>query len=175
MPRPTSIDRLPAEIRELIGRLRRDGRTIDEIRGKLLELEVAIPRSTLGREVQRIDALGELLQEQRHMAETLASRFEDQPDDRTARFNVEVMQALLSRLMADQVRQVELDPKEVKFLTESLRNLAQAAKADVDREIRVRDQVARQAAKAAEKVGKARGLSAETVDELKAAVLGVRA
>ena len=49
MARPSTIDRLPDAIKALIGKLRGSGRTIDEIRDKLLELEVSIPRSTLGR------------------------------------------------------------------------------------------------------------------------------
>ena len=63
MARPSSISRLPPEIREAIGALRQDGRTIDEILAKLRELAPAaeVSRSALGRHVQVLDRIGEQL------------------------------------------------------------------------------------------------------------------
>jgi len=60
MARPSSIERLPAELRELIGHLRERGRTIDEILAKLAELDVDVSRSALGRHVQHLDAAGDV-------------------------------------------------------------------------------------------------------------------
>lgn len=57
MPRPSSISRLPAEIRDKIGALRAEGRTIDEIVAKLEELNVDVSRSALGRHCKRLESV----------------------------------------------------------------------------------------------------------------------
>lgn len=56
MARFSIVDRLPAAHRDLIGRLRRDGRTIDEILAELRMREVPLSRSALGRYLRRLEA-----------------------------------------------------------------------------------------------------------------------
>jgi hypothetical protein len=56
MARPSTIDRLPAEVRELIARRRADGRTIDEIRATLADMDVRPSRSALARHISELDA-----------------------------------------------------------------------------------------------------------------------
>lgn len=46
--RPSSVDRLPAEMRDAIGRLRDAGHTIDEIMAHLADMESMVSRSALG-------------------------------------------------------------------------------------------------------------------------------
>jgi hypothetical protein len=72
----STVSRLPAEVRELIGRLRRDGRTIDEILAKLHELDVSISRSALARHTRKLDAIGAQLHHSRAIAEALVARFD---------------------------------------------------------------------------------------------------
>ena len=147
MPRPTKIDRLPAEIRELIGRLRGDGRTIDEILGKLRELDVAVARSTLGEHIQRLDALGAQIQQSRAIAEALVSKFGDAPESRTARLNIELLHGQVMKLIAatgDPEKPLVLDPRDVNFLADALHRLARAARDDVEREAKLREMIFKQ-------------------------------
>ena len=58
MARPSTIQRLPTEVRELIAELREEGRTIDEVLEKLRELRLDVSRSALGRHVKQLDAIG---------------------------------------------------------------------------------------------------------------------
>jgi len=56
MARMSTVDRLPPEVRELIERLRGNGRTIDEILAKLRDLDAEVSRSALGRHIKLLDA-----------------------------------------------------------------------------------------------------------------------
>lgn len=179
MARPSKIDRLPPEIREAIGDLRRSGRTIDEILAHLRQLGVQdVSRSGLGRHVQELDEIGERMRQQRALADALVARFGSEPDDKLARVNLEMMHGLLFRFaMAEQKQEeVRLGPEDLMFLSSALKNIAAAGKTDVDRiqrlEKRAAEQAKAEAAEAAVKVAGAKGLSADTVSAIRRAVLG---
>lgn len=178
MARKSKIDRLPAEVKEAIGRLRRDGRTIDEILAKLRELDVDVSRSGLGRHIQGLDAIAAEIERSRGIAEALVDRFGDAPESRTARLNVELMHAQVTKLLVpDADGNVSMDAQGAYFLSTSLARLAQAAKFDTDREIKARERVAKEtaekAADAAAGAAKEGGLSEETVQLIRARILGM--
>lgn len=175
MARPSKIDRLPPEIREEIGKLRADGRTIDEILGKLRELNVNISRSGLGRHIQHLDVLQADLQESRASAEALIAKLGEAPESRTARLNIELLQSCIMRLQAAKRSDGgQFNIKEVYFLSDALHRLARASKDDADTHAQIRKQAREAAAEAATKAAKAHGLSADTVDAIKAEILGIR-
>lgn len=135
MGRQSSIRRLPPEVREVISELRDRGRTIDEILGKLHELDVSVSRSALGRHVKQLDAIGAELRRSRMVAEALVKRYGEAPESRTAKLNIELMHGLISKLMfSEDGEQVELDPKEAMQIATAMQKLAQASKQEVDRE-----------------------------------------
>lgn len=181
MARPSTIQRLPAEVRETIGRLREQGRTIDEILGKLRELEVQVSRSALGRHVQRIDAVAEEIRKSRAVAEAIVQRFGEAPESKTARLNIELAHALVMKCMVgEDGRAVTLAPREAQFVADALYRLSRAAKDDVDREIKIRDKVraeiaakASATAKQAQAELKKAGLSAETIRRIETEILGI--
>ncbi len=135
MARPSKVDRLPADLRELIGRLRSDGRTIDEIFSKLKELDADVGRSGLGEHIKRWDKMAERLHRSKAAAEAIMQRLEDQgTDDRVARMNVAALHASVMELLAGEDGEpVTLNPKEAMLLSTTLKNLASAAKVDQDR------------------------------------------
>lgn len=183
--RPSKIDRLPDEIKELIGQLRRGGRTIDEILAKLRELNVDVSRSGLGKHIQGLDKIAEVLSRQHDISEALVERFGDAPESRTARMNIQLMHAQLTRLVVpDDDGTVTLDPQGAYFLSTALQRLAQASKADTEREIKIEERARKKALaeaataldgalKAAEASGE-KGLSAERVAQLRRDFLGVK-
>ena len=69
MARNSSIDRLPAAIREKIGQLRQAGKTIDEILEKLKELDVDVSRSALGRHCKQLEEVSKSIRQSRIVAE----------------------------------------------------------------------------------------------------------
>jgi hypothetical protein len=187
--RPSTIDKLPQEIRELIGRLRESGSSIDQILGKLQELDAEVSRSALGRHVKTLAEVGERMRGARAMAEALTARFGDQPDDRVSRLNFQLMhgivfETLVAAPSSDQIeldaegkpvegQPLTLDPKQVKFLSGALKDLASAQKLDADRILRIEADARLRAASAGGKEAKAMGLSEEQVRKIEHAILGV--
>lgn len=181
MARLSKVDRLPAELRDMIGRLREGGHTIDEILAKLRELEADVGRSGLGEYLKRYDAMRERLHHSRGAAQAIMAKLEDETaDDRVARFNIASLHAIIMELMAgaEEGEDVKLTAKDVKFLSETMRNLATASKADIDRterlEKRAAEKARRSAAAAAETAAKEAGLTPERAAEVRRKVLGAR-
>lgn len=178
---PSSIDKLPTEVRELIGHLREQGVTIDDILAKLHELGADVSRSALGRHIKGLAEVGEQLRRSREIAVALVSRFGEDPDNRVARLNIELMHGLVMQAITATAEgqdgepggPVTFGPEDTMFLARSLQSLASAQKIDTDRLLKVRVEVAKEAAKAVETVGKAKGLTKETMDAIKHAVLGI--
>lgn len=181
--RPSKIDRLPEEVRELIGKLRRNGRTLDEIMAKLGELDldalglapVDMPsRTGMYQHLKQIDSITAEMHRQEAIAEAMVERGLVMDEGRTARLNVALAHGLLTRLMfTEEGRAATLDPEEAMFVAKSIQSLASAAKANTDRELKVRAEVAKEAAAAAAKVAKDQGLTREAVDLFQREMLGL--
>jgi hypothetical protein len=187
MPRPSTIARLPSEIREAIGRLRDQGRTLDEILTHLQGMEVTVSRSALGRHVQQMDKVGERLRRSRAISEALVRQLGDAPESQTARLNIEMMHSFLFDFLASAEEGAEegseaalahvRDPKSVALMAEAVQRLTTASRQNVEFVARVEDRAAAKAkagaARAAEAVAREKGLSADTVRAIKASILGV--
>lgn len=170
MARLSSIARQPEEIRKLISDLRKNGRTIDEIMEKLSELCVDISRTALGRHIKdKVDAVGEKIRLGREIAIGVASVVGEDPENKTLLMNIELLQGLITELLLAG----KLDAKEIAHLATSLQRAASAQALDAARVLKLKQAFAIEAAKKVESVGKARGLTAETVEEIKAAILGI--
>jgi hypothetical protein len=187
MARPSTIARLPGEIREAIGRLRDQGRTLDEILTHLQGMEVTVSRSALGRHVQQMDKVGERLRRSRAISEALVRQLGDAPESQTARLNIEMMHSFLFDFLASAEEGAEegseaalahvRDPKSVALMAEAVQRLTTASRQNVEFVARVEDRAAQKAkagaARAAEAVAREKGLSADTVRAIKASILGV--
>ena len=189
MARPSTIARLPGEIREAIGRLRDQGRTLDEILTHLQGMEVTVSRSALGRHVQQMDKVGERLRRSRAISEALVRQLGDAPESQTARLNIEMMHSFLFDFLASAEEGAEegseaalahvRDPKSVALMAEAVQRLTTASRNNADYVARLEDRAAAKAkagaARAAEAVAREKGLSADTVRAIKASILGVAA
>lgn len=186
--RPSSIDKLPEPVRLKIGKLIAANVTLDEILDALEallqshEVEFTPPsRSALGRYAQNLRAVQEKIARSKAMADAFASQLGDKPDDQVFRANIEILQTSIMELLTaveedaetGETRAVTFDPKQVQALAKAMQSIASAQKTDADRVLKLRIEVAREAATAVDKVGKQKGLSAETVDDIKFAVLGI--
>ncbi|GGG30892.1 hypothetical protein GCM10010964_18530 [Caldovatus sediminis] len=191
MPRPSSISRLPPEIRAEIGRLREAGRTIDEILAHLRAMDVAVSRSALGRHVKGLAELGEKLRRSRAVAEALVRQLGEAPESRTARLNIELLHtAILDLFMkAGEGEEEGVDgegraalagnPMGAMLLAKALEHLTKASRHDQEFiekvEARAAARAKREAAAAVDAVARERGLSAEMAAAIKAGIFGVRA
>lgn len=192
MAKLSTIDALPEEVRLEIGRLRQNGRTIDEILAHLRQLDGIAPvsRSALGRHLQNMAKVGERLRRSRQVAEALVKELGDAPESMAARTNIELLHtAVLDLFMKAEDGSPELDvggsaalngnPQGVMFLAKALDHLTRASRSNEDfiarAELRATERAKREAATAVEAVARERGISAETLQAIKAGIFGVRA
>lgn len=188
MSRPSSIDRLPSEIREAIGRLRSDhGKTIDEILAHLREMEVEVSRSALGRHIQSMDKVGERLRRSRAVSEALVRQLGDAPESQVARLNIELLHSFMYDFMAlaesdegedgQAAKALLQNPKAVALFAEATQRLTTASRQNLEFvtkvEARATERAKKGAADAMTAAAKAQGLSAETIDAIKKSILGV--
>ncbi|AJP73159.1 phage protein Gp27 family protein [Sphingomonas hengshuiensis] len=170
---PSAIDRLGPQIVEWVGRRRSAGRTIDEILTELnalpelVEQQLEISRSSLGRHVKGLAEIGERMRRSREITESLA-RMGNRADNKMLRGTIEVLNTIvLETALAleededGQVRPVALNPAQVKALSEATRALASAEKTDADREARIRAEAKAEATAEARKKLEAAGRSGE--------------
>lgn len=177
----STIDVLPEEIKKAIAHLRQT-KTIDEILEHLWQMDVKVSRSALGRHVHKLDMVAAKMQQSRDIATALVNRFGEQPENQLHRLNIELMQSVVMDVLTNavpdpetgEIKPIVLDPESVMFLSRSLKDLASAQKTDADRIVKLKQEALKQAATAVEKVGKAKGLTADTVKEIRAAVLGIK-
>tara|TARA_B100000686_G_scaffold246123_1_gene255490 strand:+ start:88 stop:636 length:549 start_codon:yes stop_codon:yes gene_type:complete len=181
MGRPSSISRLPKEVREKISHLRDQGRTIDEIMDHLEQLDVEVSRSSLGRHLKKQKEVAAQIRKSRQLAEAVGRQFGDSETSKVARTNIELLHSMLMQIFIGgedgEMGEVRLDPKDAMMLATALQKLSQASKLDVDRELKIREEVRKKttadAADAAVKTARKQGLTKETVEAIKAEILGI--
>lgn len=178
---PSSIDRLDPEVRELIGHLRVDkGWTIDEIRKRLIEMgQQDVPsRSALGRHVRGLADVSADLRETQVYAEALAKEAGSKNAGQLLDVNAQLLHAnMFKLLLAEREGEgIQLDSKQAKEFSEALRNLALMRKTELDTiekaEKRAAEKERLASAERATKEARAKGLSKDTVDAIRFAVLG---
>lgn len=178
--RPSSIDRLDAEVRELIAKLRVDkGWTIDEILEQLQKLgQGHISRSALGRHVRTLEDVSADLRETQVYAEALAREHGDGNQSQLLDVNMQLLQANMFRLMlaSKDGEGIQLGPKDAKDFADALRSIALTRKTDLDviekAEARAAQKARTEAAEKATTAARQKGLSRDTVDAIRFAVLG---
>lgn len=189
MTRPSSIDTLEPKIQAEIGRLRLQGCTIDEIVGHLGKLHGAtISRSAMGRHVKGLERVAEQIRRSREVATALVQELGDAPESETARLNIEIMHSAILDLKMRSADGEDVDkggaaalagnPEGIMLLSKAIDHLATAQKKNADFtaqvEKRAEDRTKKAAAVAVEAVTKARGISGETAELIKAAIFGVK-
>lgn len=186
MPRQSTIKKLPPQIRDKIGALLDQGRTLDEIVTHLSSLDVQVSRSALGRYKQHIDKVSERIRRSREIAEAMVRNYGEAPESKTARLNIE----LLHGVMLDMISQLpdgaegdgddetplllSLSPRGAMEMAKAMDHLARASKQDADLITKLREEARAEAANAMEAVGRKEGLSDEVIAEIRG-VLGVPA
>jgi len=187
MRRPSTIDKLGPEIRDLIGQLRDNGRSIDAILEhlrKLLPDDDVPSRSALGRHLQKIEVIAERMRQSRVVADTLVRQLGDEPADKSTRLNIELMHSVIFDIVTasqaggeNEGQPVTFDPEQVMFLAKSLDHLGKAAVADVQRiekiEKRAAEKAQKEAAARVEKVAREKGLSEDTLAAIRSGIFGV--
>jgi hypothetical protein len=186
--RPSSIDKLPPEIRDLIAALRGRGWTIDQIQQHLANLLDQVPsRSALGRHILGLDKLGERMRRSRDVATALARELGDAPGSKAAQVNIELLQSVILDVFlkaeggeegAAELAAISASPQALMQIAKALESLGRASKTNVDfvaaAEARATAKARAEAADSAEAVAREKGLSADTIAAIKAGIFGVK-
>jgi hypothetical protein len=183
MGRVSSIKKLPKEVQDEITRLRGVGFTIKQLVDHLAKIEgiPEISHSAMGRYIQDVDKAVELLQQSRGLGEALIDKLGDAPESKTARFNIELVHALLTRLLLSEMdgKPATFSPEDMHFLARVVKDLGAAKKSDVEALQKIEERAAikarTEAASIAERIGRERGLTADTVKAIREQILGVKA
>ena len=180
MPRPSTINKLPSEIKDMIAQLREKGHTIDEVMEHLQKMDVEVSRSALGRHAKKIDQVAATIKRSQLLASAITDKFGSEDSNKVSRGNLEFMHALIQKVMigGEDGEEITLDPKDAMFLATALEKLAKAEKSNIETQIKVAEERARQeatevAAEVAVTEARRQGLSADTVNAIKSKILGV--
>jgi hypothetical protein len=182
---PSSIDRLEPEVRELIHQLRVDkGFTIDEIRAAVVKIigeERAPSRSALGRHVRTLAEISAEMREARVVSEVVFKEVGSKDEQELVQTNIQLLHLNMFKLMmaAKDGEGVVLGPQDTKFLSEVVRNTSNAQKTKQEVNAQVEKRAAEKErlknAETAATAARAKGLSKDTVDAIRKAVLGSEA
>ncbi len=178
MPRQSTIKKLPPEIRNKIGALLDQGRTLDEIVNHLSSLDVQVSRSALGRYKKHIDKVSERIRRSREIAEAIVRNQGDAPESKTARLNIELLHGVLNDMLMQvptpeeleeaekegkkddlQPMMLSLSPRGAMELAKAVDHLSRASKQDADLITKLREEARAEAAEAVDKVAEREGLS----------------
>jgi Protein of unknown function (DUF3486) len=165
------IAHLPRDVREQIERLWRDGAfTLDQLLAWVNEAapEGEISRSGLGRYVAQYSATFEKIREAQEVAAHCVAQLGENPRGEVG--------TLLCQMLSALGGEEQVNSKELFFLSTALKNLASAEKINVDRELKLREKLAEKKAAVAEKVEKltrSGGLSVESSDAIRKAILEI--
>ncbi len=188
MPRKSSsITALPAPILKEVNRLLGSGKwTLAQIIEYLKEAGHKASKSSLHRHQQKLEKVAGKLRRSREMADALVAEIGPAATEgKTGRLLVEILQRIafdfmMKRLEADDGDEndgEDLGAQDFMFLGRALKDLASAQKIDVDREAKIRDEVAKEVTKSAmdavARVAERRGLSKDAVADMKAEFLGM--
>lgn len=172
MPKPSSVTQLDPRIREAVDKaIREDRATIDQIVALIEDMGGEVSRSAVGRYKKNAEEQMQQYREAQEVAKVWIGKLEEDPNSDVGRLLSEMLRTVAFQTMG------RMDEKakaaDIMFLAKALKEVASADKISTDREVKIRQEVAKKAADKAETVGKQMGLSADQQSNLRKELLGI--
>lgn len=183
----SSIDRLPLPVKKAINDALKTGQfTFAEIRASIeseFGAEAVPSKSALGRYSQRFEDVGKRLRESREVATVWAQQLGNAPEGDVGKLVMELLRTMAfdaTLAMQEPGEDGQAKPiaaKELNALALAIHRLETAGRHSLEREKALQKAAREEAAAAVEKISKAKsaGLSSETAEAIKKAILGVGA
>lgn len=175
MVKRSSITTLDAAIREECDRLIREGRaSIDEIVAHLRQLGADVSRSAVGRYRQRAEVQMQRFREAQEISKVWIGKLQEDPQGDVGRLLSEMLKTVAFEVagdLGDATQQAT--PKHVAQLAIALKNIGQYEKQNLERELRVRKEVATQAADKVSATGKRHNVSPEALAAIRRDIYGL--
>ncbi|MFN3582603.1 DUF3486 family protein [Phenylobacterium sp.] len=177
MPPRGFASKLPKDLREELDRRIVDGSlTVDDVWAWLRQEGVEVGRSSVHRHIQSVEETAAQMREARETASALVGQLgPDAAEGKIGQLLIEIVQNIAFKIAREKLTNPDgpgLDMEELMFLTSSVQKLVSAQKTDQDRIAKIRAETAKSAAAAAETAMKNRGMSADTIQAIRQAVLG---
>lgn len=188
MGQPSTIERLPEDILDKLQELLRDPRVTQlEATARINEIladdgyQERVTKSAVNRYDLKMREAGDKLRQSREVAKMWIGKLGAAPQGQVGNLVNEILRTLafdLSLKLQGEELTAETLPgviDQVKALALACQRLEASSTLNVKREAEIREQARKEAADAAEKVAAQGGLSPSSVQELRRAILGVRA
>jgi hypothetical protein len=174
------LERIDPAILEAVNGALARGATIDEVKLLIDGMGAEISRSALGEHAKQWREATRREREMQAFAKSMGAEFAEIGQDKKGQLLVQVAMTLASRLTLDTAQSDQvIDFKDMHFLARGIKDLMSAQKIDVERELKVREEVRREtterAATEVDKAAKSGGMSAEVANALKAQIMGIGA
>ncbi|HDR1846279.1 DUF3486 family protein [Pasteurella canis] len=180
--RASKVDLLPPNIKTQLAMMLRDKQFSQaEILEEINDLirDCGLPESSLlsktglNRYASRMEKMGAKIRNSREIAQIWAKQFGEAPQSDIGKMLMEIVKNIAFETSLGMSEDGTADPKSIALLSAAVQRLEQAESLSYKREQAIRKEVALQAAETAEKVVVQAGLSAETVQKIKAQILGI--
>ncbi|MEX2524484.1 MAG: phage protein Gp27 family protein [Gammaproteobacteria bacterium] len=173
MPKASSVTQLDPAIREAVNRAIREERaTIDQIVALIEDMGGEASRSAVGRYKKNAEEQMEIYREAQEVAKVWIGKLEEDPESDIGRLLSDLLRTVAYQTMGT-MKGGKAKPAEVMYLAKALKEVASADKISTERELKIRQEVAKKAADKAETVGRQMGLSADQQTNLKKELLGI--
>jgi hypothetical protein len=187
MSKRSSVERLPDGARQALSEWLVEfnaGRvSLDEVMTRLesiLEFNDgkarAPSRSAVHRYAKRFEVIGERIKRSQSFADALAREVGPQiGDGKGLQVLIQAFQSLAFDMIGKLDDDDALDPESLMFFARSLQSVASAQKTDADRALKIEQETRKRvAAEVVDNVGKKLGWSADTAQQVRAQILGVK-
>ncbi len=186
MPRASTIDTLPEDIKNQLQTLLRNPRvnqlqTVKKINALLAKEghDERVSKSAVNRYSLKMEKVGEKLRQSREVANMWIAKLGSQPQGQMGNLVNEMLRTLAFDLTMN-IQQQDFDAKEIPALVKMLKELStsthrleQAASENVKREKEIRKQMAEEAAEAIDQSAKQAGLTKKAAQDIKNKILGI--
>jgi len=174
MPSKSTIRKLPDELRAEVDRLLRDGKvTLVQIVEHLRAMGADVSKSAVHRYSQDYERMAEDIRLTREMARAVGREVRDDVDGNATQMLVESLHALLLKSRMQLADSGDIDAKSVSDLAKAVKDLQTASKSSAEMRLKLREQVAREAAQVVDEVAPKEGLSTATIETIKERILGI--
>lgn len=167
----SSIKQLDPQIKAAVDEAIREGRqTIDDIVSLIVQMGGEASRSSVGRYKLKAEEQMQKYREAQEVAKVWVGKLQQDPEGDIGRLLGEMLRTVAFQTIGDMEAGSSMD---VMLLAKALKDLAGADKLTAERILKVREEAAKEAAEKVTAIAKTKGLTKDTVEALRAEILGV--
>jgi len=171
MKSKSTITRLDPRIKTAVDEAIREGRaTVDEVLELIKQLGGEVSRSAVGRYKKNAERQMQQYREAQEMAKVWIGKLQADPEGDIGRLLAEMLRTVAYQSIGDLEAAT---PEDLMLLAKALKDMAGADKLTAERILKVRQESAKEAAEKATTFAKSRGLSKDTVEQLRREILGI--